>query len=155
MTPHSLAEFADRINELIPDIARVFFKRPTDALFKGKITLPQFFVLCFLQKQGQMRMTDVARFLGVTTAAATGGVDRLVKGGYLTRVFDPKDRRIIKVKLSAKGSETVQKVIQQRRQMIMDIFGRLSDNDREQYLAILSRVHAVLTDQNRTQGAHA
>jgi len=154
MTPISLAEFADSINELIPDIARVFSKRPSDELFKGKITLPQFFALSCLQKQGESKMTDIARFLSITTAAATGVVDRLVKGGYLTRVFDPQDRRIIKVKLSARGSDTVHKIIQQRREMIIDIFGKISQEDREQYLAILSRVHQVLKEQNNAGASH-
>jgi DNA-binding MarR family transcriptional regulator len=155
MSNISLSGFADVINEIVPDIARVFIRRQSDELFHGKITLPQFFILSYLQKQGELRMTDIARFLSVTTAAATGVIERLVRAAYVIRVFDPRDRRIIRVKLSAKGSDTVQKIMQQRRQMIMDIFGKISEGERQQYLAILTRIQQVLREQSEASSRHA
>jgi len=150
-----LADFADSLDEIMADIVRAFMRQKSDELFKGKITMPQFFLMLFLKKQGESRMTDIARVLSVTTAAATGVVERLVKGGYVTRVFDPHDRRIIRVRLSPKGSATVHKVIEQRRQMIISIFGKVSQDDREQYLAILRRVHQkVLQEYNGTGASH-
>jgi DNA-binding MarR family transcriptional regulator len=151
----SLAGFADTVDEIMFDMVKAFIKRQPDELLKGKITMPQCFLMMFLKRQGEAKMTDIARFLNVTTAAATGVVDRLVKGAHLTRVFDPSDRRIIKVKLSAKGAQTVQKIVQQRRQMIMEIFGKISQDDREQYLAILSRVQQVAKEQGGGSSAHA
>lgn len=151
----SLAGFADSLDEIMFDMVRVFIKRQPDELFKGKITMPQCFLMMFLKRQSESKMTDIARFLNVTTAAATGVVDRLVRGGYVTRVFDPQDRRIIKVKLSARGGDVVEKIIRQRRQMIMDIFGKVSQEDREQYLAILSRVHRVAKDRHGADISHA
>jgi DNA-binding MarR family transcriptional regulator len=145
----SLAGFADVINEIMPEIARGFVSRQSDELFRGKITVPQFFLLSYLQKQGELRMTDIARFLSVTTAASTGVVERLVKAGYALRVFDPRDRRIIRIKLSVKGSAVVEKIMRQRRQMIMDIFGEISENERQQYLAILTRIQQVMRKQNQ------
>lgn len=144
----SLAEFADKLNELMPEMARSIIRRQSDELIKGKITLPQFFILNFLKKEGEQRMTDIARILNVTTAAATGLVDRMVKSGYATRVFDPQDRRIIRVKLSVKGIDVVQRVLSHRRRMIMDTFGKISQQEREDYLRILMRVKDILTEEN-------
>lgn len=147
MSPISLTEFADRINELMPEMIREFTKRQTNELFKGTITLPQFLILTLLYKKEESRMTDVAHFLNVTTAAATGLVDRLVKYDYVRRVYEPKDRRIIKIKLTAKGTELVKKICEQRRQMIMEIFGKISQPEREDYLKILTRMHQILTQE--------
>ena len=141
----SLLEFADKINEIMPLIMKEFARRQVIEFYKGKITLPQFLILEFLNKQGELKMTDMAHFMKVTTAATTGIVDRLVRYGYVTRIFDPNDRRIIKIKLTPKGADLIKKVNQQRRQMIIRIFGRLSEADRQDYLRILTQIKDILT----------
>lgn len=150
MSTISLTEFADKINELMPEIARGFFRRHTNELFKGRITVPQFFILDFLSQEGESKMTDIARFLIITTAAATGLVERLVKYGYVVRISDPQDRRIIKIKLSAKGAEMVKKINAQKRQMIIEIFGKISQEEREDYLRILMRIRQILSEESKT-----
>jgi DNA-binding MarR family transcriptional regulator len=90
-------------------------------------------------------MTDLASFTRVSTAAATGIADRLVRCGYLLRVLDPSDRRIIRVKPTLKGLELVKKINRQRREMVTSIFGRLSQSEREEYLSILTRINDLLT----------
>lgn len=140
----SIYEFADKIGEIFPIVIKEFLKRQTNELCKGKITMPQFLILSFLERQGECKMTQLARFMGVTTAAMTGIVDRLVRDGYAERVSDPKDRRIIRIKTTAKGASLVHKINLHRRQMIIDIFGRLSQQDREDYLKIITRIRDVL-----------
>lgn len=46
-----------------------------------------------------MTASDLARATGISTAAATGLVDRLEAAGYVARVPDPNDRRRIIVQL--------------------------------------------------------
>jgi DNA-binding MarR family transcriptional regulator len=82
--------------------------------------------------------------MGVSTAAVTGLVDRLVKYAYIVRVFDPGDRRIIRIKLTAGGLSLVKKVNQQRRQMIISIFEKISEADRKDYLRILMQIKEIL-----------
>ena len=146
MSTIPLAEFADRLSEIIPTVMQEFARRQANELFKGKITLPQFLVLNFLSQQHESKMTEMANFVGVTTAAMTGIIERLVKYGYCLRVFDPDDRRIIKVRLSSRGADLVRKVNQQRRQMIIKIFGRISEAERREYLKILLRIKEILTN---------
>lgn len=145
MKPLSLSEFADKLNEVLPALLREFTRRQANELYKGRISLPQFIILDYLYKKNASKMKDLAHFMQVTTAAITGIVERLVRYGYVLRVFEPNDRRIIKIRLTSKGSKLVKKVHQQRRQMIINIFGRLSEADRKNYLKILLRVYAILT----------
>ncbi len=51
----AVAEFADKLNLLIPEIMRGFSKYQTNELFKGKITLPQFIILGSLAKQKELK----------------------------------------------------------------------------------------------------
>jgi DNA-binding MarR family transcriptional regulator len=133
----------------MPEIMRGFMRRQADELLKGKITLPQFLILNFLNEEGESKMTGIAHFLEVSTPAATGIVDRLVKYGYIARVFDPQDRRIIKIRLTPKGSFLVNKVNQQKRQSTIDVFGKISDKERNDYLKILMRVRDIITQEKK------
>jgi len=151
MLQSSLLEFADKMNEVMPGIIQGFARRQADELYKGKITLPQFLILDFLSQQGESRMTDMAHFMHVTTAAMTGIVDRLVGYGYVARVYDPEDRRIIKIKLTLHGSELVKKINEQRRSMIIKIFGSISGTDRQDYLRILMQIREILTKESSTR----
>ena len=141
----SLAEFADKINQIMPVLFKEFARRQANELYKGKITLPQFLILDFLYRQGEAKMTDMAHFMNVTTAAMTGIVDRLFGYTYVIRTHDSGDRRIIRITLTSKGRELVKKIHRQRRQMIMNIFGKLSQTEREEYLSILMHINNILT----------
>lgn len=143
----TLSQFADKINEIMPEIFKSFVRRQTNELFKGKITLPQLFILDLLHKKGACKMTDIAHSLNVTTAAATGIVDRLVKYGYVERVYEPLDRRIIKINFTTKGVRLLTKINQQKRQMTIDTFGQISQSERESYLKILTRIHDILVEE--------
>lgn len=136
----SLPEFADRINEIMPIIMREFIKQQTGAFYKEKITLPQFVILDVLNRQGELHMTELAHAMNVTTAAMTGIVDRLVRDGYLGRIHDLRDRRVIRVRLTARGSRAVKNVSQKRRQMIINVFGKITQAERENYLNILMHI---------------
>lgn len=148
MIEFSLLDFADKMNDILPVIIKEFARRQVNELYKGKITLPQFLILEFLSRRLESNMTDLARFMNVSTAAMTGIVDRLVKYGYVVRAYDQKDRRIIKVKMTARGKKLVKKINHQRRQMVIKIFGRISEADRQDYLRILMQIRDILVKEN-------
>lgn len=145
MTQLSLSEFADKLLKILPVVMRELSRGQADELYKGKITLPQLLALDFLIQKDESKMTDIAHFMHVTTAAITGIVDRLVRDGYVTRVYEPKDRRIIKVRPTSTGAELVKKIKAQRRKAIINVFGKITPAEREDYLGILLRIQDILT----------
>ena len=141
----SLLEFADRLLDIFLVVMREISRSQADELYKGKITLPQLLTLDFLIQKDESKMTDIAHFMRVTTAAITGIVDRLVRDGYVTRVYEPQDRRIIKVKPTSRGAKLVKKIKAQRRKAIINVFGKITPAEREDYLRILLRIQDILT----------
>ncbi len=143
----SLETFADKINDIMPVMIREFAKRQVNELSKGKITLPQLLILGFLEKSKETKMTDLAHFMSVSTAAMTGSIERLVKYGYTVRESEPGDRRVVKIKLTSKGKDIIKKINCQRRQMIIDIFAKVSEHDRSDYLRVLTKIEEMLLEQ--------
>ena len=150
MQPLTLEEFADKINETVPLLVKEFFKQQAGDWYKEKITLPQFLTLSFLHQAGECRMKDLASSMKVSTAAMTGIVERLVRDGYAVRKYDKTDRRVIRMGLTAKGIALVKKINEQRRAMVIDIFGKLSEADRQDYIRILTQIREIL----RANGKH-
>ena len=139
MPPLSLDEFVDKITEIMPVLSREFYKQRPNEFDKMRITLPQLVVLKELAG-GQLRMTDLAHSLNVTTAAMTGIIDRLVRDGYVRRETDDADRRIIKVRATTKGARIAKDAAEHQKNMIAKIFSVISQDEREEYLRIMTIV---------------
>jgi DNA-binding MarR family transcriptional regulator len=145
----STVEFADQILEIIPDIMREFLRHHIQEVSKGLVTFPQFLTMEYLIRQGESRMKDLAAFMNVTMATMTGIIDRLVRDGFTKRLLDSSDRRIVKVTLTSKGLLLTQKIQKARREVITDIFDKISPRDREEYLRILKKIHHELKTREK------
>ena len=74
-------------------------------------------------------MSDIAKKMGHSTAAATGLVDRLEKLSYVERVHTAEDRRKIMVRITQKGAELVARM---RREIASNLSDVMSDMDEEE-----------------------
>jgi DNA-binding MarR family transcriptional regulator len=141
----TLSQLADAVDEMMPIFLREFVKRHSCDPLKFKVTPPQLIILNLLHKHGCSKMTDIARYIGVSTAAVTGIIDRLVKCGYVVRTAEPDDRRVVKVRTTPRGAELVKKMNKERRQMMIDIYSKISQKDRDDYFRVLMRLRDSLT----------
>lgn len=140
-----ISEFVDKISTLLPILMKEFIKHQPEEIAKGKLGLPQVLVLQHLVDKDALKMVEIARFLKVSTPAATGIVERLVKAGYAERLFDKDDRRIIRVKVTSKGKTLLEKINQERRKIMLKIFSKVSEKDRKDYLRVLLKIKEILT----------
>jgi len=74
-------------------------------------------------------MSDIAKKMGHSTAAATGLVDRLEKLSYVERVHAAEDRRKIMVRITQKGTELVARM---RREIATNLSDVMSEMDEEE-----------------------
>lgn len=86
---------------------REFLLNLSKDLSRGNISFSQFYLLSYLTTSRDLTMTDIARKMGHSTAAATGLVDRMEKLGYVERSHAVEDRRKVMVRITAKGVELV------------------------------------------------
>ncbi len=145
MRHNSLSDFSEEVSLLIPKLMQGVFKRQSDALGKGKITIPQYVCLDLIGSRDPMKMKDIAKALDITLPAATGLIDRLYITGFVKRVFEPADRRIVRIVLTEKGKRAVKEVKEKRKAVIKEVFSSLTESERQQYLKILKKVVGNLT----------
>jgi DNA-binding MarR family transcriptional regulator len=68
------------------------------------VTLPQFEVLCELDRRGgPVAMSQLSSRLNVTSSNLTGVVDRLVRKGLVRRFRSKRDRRVQHIEMTPEG----------------------------------------------------
>ena len=75
-----------------------------DAWEDVELTFTQLRGLFVLGARQPVRVSDLARALGMSLASASALSDRLVRLGYVARRSDPDDRRTVLLHLARKGS---------------------------------------------------
>ena len=83
-------------------------------------------------------VSDIGESLGITNAAASQMVDRLVGLDYLTRSEDPQDRRVKVVSLTKKGRALIQESYLRREEWLAQITTSLSTPEQESISAALT-----------------
>jgi hypothetical protein len=120
---------ADRLADFVLFTQRSCILNLSSELNKGNVSFPQFFLLTYLSSEDYLTMSDIAKKMGHSTAAATGLVDRLEKLSYVERVHASEDRRKIMVRITSKGVELVSKM---RKEIATDLAGILAGMDEEE-----------------------
>lgn len=124
---------ADRLADFVLFTQRSCILNLSTELNKGQVSFPQFFLLTYLSCEEYLTMSDIAKKMSHSTAAATGLVDRLEKLSYVERVHASEDRRKIMVRITARGTELVAKM---RSEISTDLAGILADMDEDQIEAV-------------------
>ena len=137
-------QFGAKMIELLPQLIRGMARYEHNYLSRGKITLPQLWVLEYLSREGSLPMSHLAQFLKVSRPAATGLVDRLIVQRLVKREEDRSDRRVVRVTITPKGRKIVANIWEQKRRTFVQVFGQISPQDRAQYITILEQVASNL-----------
>jgi DNA-binding MarR family transcriptional regulator len=131
---------ADRLADFVLFTQRSCILNLSSELNKGNVSFPQFFLLTYLSSEEYLTMSDIAKKMGHSTAAATGLVDRLEKLDYVERIHAAEDRRKIMVRITAKGVELVSRM---RREIATDLAGILAGMDEDQSDAVEHTKRAI------------
>jgi len=94
------------------------------------LSMPQFGILMQLQYRQNCGVSDISEQFDITTAAASQSVDRLVQGGFIGRVEDPKDRRAKILNLTEKGRQIVQQGAEEHYRWVDELVGKLTIEER-------------------------
>ncbi|MDZ4404098.1 MarR family transcriptional regulator [Prosthecobacter sp.] len=113
---------------------REFLLNLSRELNRDNISFAQFFLLSYLSTSKELTMTDIARKMGHSTAAATGLVDRLEKLGYMERTHAVDDRRKVLVRITSRGIELVSRLRDELQNQIADAMSETASEDAASFM---------------------
>jgi len=94
-----------------------------------EFSFSQTMVLQALLMRRESKMTELARFLGLTKANTTGLIDRLVKKGLVDRKHSEEDRRAVYVWLTPAGQRAARKLAAVHREGLAQMMRRIPDKN--------------------------
>ena len=89
-------------------------------------------VMMRLHYRGACGVGDLGGEMGVSSAAASQLLDKMVQQGLALRIEDPQDRRNKRISLTEQGAEVVQKAIEARQAWMGPLVAELAPEQQEE-----------------------
>ena len=136
----SLDIILDKIDDLSRRLIRLTECSDRILVADLHLTSAQANTLLGLGRLGEVTMNGLADEMLLHGTTMTRMVDSLVTRGLVERVTDPKDRRVVRVRLTPAGSEAAGEVRRRRREAMRRSMQRLPEDDRQSTLSALKQV---------------
>jgi DNA-binding MarR family transcriptional regulator len=105
---------------------------------------PMISVLRVVKKQGPISMSSIAQALYYSKQNLTGIVDNLVRDGYVERLPDPSDRRVLNIALTAQGRTFMDERKKKIKSRLVEDLSHLSEEELESLLNAFEKVKLAL-----------
>jgi DNA-binding MarR family transcriptional regulator len=102
------------------------------------LSMSQLDAMFHLHYKGGVGVKDLGDHLGVSSAAASQMLERLVRQHLILRSEDPADRRVKKLVLTEGGIHTIQESIRSREAWLDDLSKTLSPGEKTQVVTALN-----------------
>ena len=131
--------FASSVNDIVE-------KRLLREVGPRQLTSSQFKLLKLVALTDAQTIGDVAAFLGVSNAAASKAVDKLVRQGLLLRNEAQRDRRAVQLSLTAASRRVLAVYDAAKDRKLASVFRHFSPQDLRRTADLLDRLSAGIVD---------
>jgi DNA-binding MarR family transcriptional regulator len=107
------------------------------AIRASGFSMSQIGALFHLRRQHLRGVSEIGDELGVSSAAASQMLDRLVQQGLVTRTEDPNDRRVKRLVITDDGKKLLKNGMHARQEWIQDLAVLLTPAEKEQVIAAM------------------
>jgi DNA-binding MarR family transcriptional regulator len=97
-----------------------------------------------------LSVTEISNLLQITPAGVTHLVNPLEEAGYIERLPDPNDRRIVLIGLTDKGTETAEALIADIQGQLIGLINHLGEEDSQTFFHLVSRAIEYFESQFET-----
>jgi MarR family transcriptional regulator, temperature-dependent positive regulator of motility len=123
-------------------------KRVLDEIAGRHLTLSQFKLLKMVALTDAHTISDVAMFLGVSNAAASKAVDKLVRRKLLRRAEGQPDRREIRLSLTGSSRRLLAAYEEKKERKLAQVFRGFPNDELRRAARLLDRLSAGLVDHD-------
>jgi DNA-binding MarR family transcriptional regulator len=103
-------------------------------------------LLLIARPEQRFKVTDVAEFLGVTNAAASRAIERLVQRGLIDRTISREDRRAVDLSLTPQSRELLDRFNETRNAELLSLLADYPEEKLRQLTTLLDELSVRLLD---------
>ncbi len=127
------------------------------------LTPGQVFMLHFISKEQPCSVSKLAEKMEVNPSAITVMLDRLESNGFVVRVRDTADRRVVNVQLTKDGVTELADVMKVRTRITQHCLSQIEPDQLEGFLQIFEQlarisaamdIKAIISRDNTSEGSH-
>jgi DNA-binding MarR family transcriptional regulator len=140
-----------------PEFSKAYFKLSRALIFLGQppqeldmLPLAQLRLLWSVYGFPNGTMKDFSERLMVSQSTLTNLADKLVKRGLIERHADEADRRMVRLRMSERGTQLMEESDQARKQTTAIVWERLTQEEQEQVLHLFKHL-TTLAEQAREE----
>lgn len=137
------------IGYLLWDVTRLVRKRYEAEAKSTCLTLAQAKALSHIACREGIKQVELAEFLEIKPMTLVPIIDSLVEAELIERRQDPTDRRAYLIYLLPAAQGQLEKIKGVSNRVWSDAFCGISEQDKEQFFAVLEHIHSNLTIDNK------
>ena len=118
----------------------VLYHEIKNELTKERFTVPQLEIISCLDRTKGIPLSELAERLLVTGGNITGIIDRLERDGYVHRVRDKDDRRVVRALLTEEGFELYKLFLPKYKEIMNKINRGLTFQERKKLQQLLKKL---------------
>ena len=127
--------------EIVQEFIGVLMRRSTSNFFlhakSSGLSMSQIGMLFQIRSKKMCGVSEIGDEMGITSAAASQMIDRMVQQGLVSRSEDPHDRRLKRIVLTEKGQQMLNIGIRARQRWLEELGELLTPEEQEQVGAVL------------------
>ena len=128
------------LNLEMNEIFMLFGKQFSKISLQSDLSPAKHWFMYYLFRKGKATVNDLSIETCVTSGATSLAIKGLEQGGYVERIRDKTDRRVVWVSLTQKGIECIEKTIQKRAEICKQLLQNLTETEKEIFLLIMKKM---------------
>lgn len=152
-----ISEYAGQLEKIREKLLSLYADYIFEKNSREGLTHVQTVLLMYLLDKDSSTVSEIADYMGVTMAAASSLVDRLVKGGLLYRIRSESDRRVVYISHTPMGREVIEKSIVRRRKRVEKLISKMGKENADLYTKaqkiLLETLELLVKEKNEQEAS--
>jgi MarR family transcriptional regulator, organic hydroperoxide resistance regulator len=159
-SPNFSPEIKSDVDQVLETIIYLYTesRRITKELARrADLTGPQLTVVKMLEQIGDLSLSELSERIRAQNSTVTGIIDRMERENLVTRERSKEDRRVVYIKLTAKGKKLAEEIPVEPMEIFRGALEVLSPGETRELVKILGKVarkvRATVSDEKQQQQA--
>lgn len=135
-----LSQHARTLYEALRTLSKAFYGVATISGISSDLTQAEWETLRLLGQRGECMMREVAAACEVALSTMTGIIDRLVKKELVQRRHSEADRRVVLVRLTARGQLAYQERLDTDMRLVLTMLHALQPEEQRQFVTLVQKI---------------
>jgi len=136
-----------KVNDILVNLFNLVLDLEEQAVAESSskdLSITEIHTLVAIGRGRPKTMTHVANLLGIKVSTLTIAINKLVKKGYVERLRDQQDRRIVRIQLTALGMEAVEAHETFHENMIEEALSHISEEELHKFISSIDNINKFL-----------